>query len=201
MFGSFSGRSTDGTAPERGHLVKHYYFSAATGCSLPYHGLSVLSVLFRFITSQVSREFQSLAQEKTFWIHLLRTARETLPLPCADDEDFWKKDISILKRLVFHIIRRERNWSRPTAHIKAVKTLELGQGHNILHSIPGTPFVVIHSEHNGAATCWDLDAGLDRHSIYIGRSVFYISLGMCHNGTHSIALLVTDDLAVEYMSR
>jgi len=149
----------------------------------------------------VSREFRSLTSEKTFWISLLSATRTTRPLPCPDDEDLTKRDISDLKNMMFHVMRLERNWARLRPRIRAIETIQLGPGHRILHAIPGTPLLVVHSGLDGNVTCWNVDIKSALHSVYIGRSVFHISLVSGHNKAYSMALLVTDDLAEDYTTR
>ncbi|KAJ7729542.1 hypothetical protein DFH07DRAFT_183543 [Mycena maculata] len=151
----------------------------------------------------VSREFRVLAEEKTFWLHLLETIRKYQPLPCPDDEKIEERDVSGLKHLALHTIRRERNWSSEVdvATIKKVETFELGAGHSIIHSIPGTPYLVVHSEHDGTVTWWNLVDRLKGDIVYVGRSVFHVSLALCHKDAHSFALLVTDEFAADYFNR
>jgi hypothetical protein len=60
--------------------------------------------------------------------------------------------------------------------------------------------VVVHSERAGSAICYDIDTPLMLHSVHIGRTVFHISLAVRYHQAHLIALLVTEDLAMDYIS-
>ncbi|KAJ6576863.1 hypothetical protein B0H10DRAFT_2101872 [Mycena sp. CBHHK59/15] len=149
----------------------------------------------------VSREFQSLSRERSFWIYLLDTARKSRPLPCPDDEDISTYDLPDLKRLVFHTIRRDRNWSRPVPDIRGpIDTLALGPGHSLILSISGTSLLLIHSQQDGVVTCWNVNSGLALDSVYIGRSVFHTSLSCGQKKSRSIALLVAEELTADYAS-
>ncbi|KAF7362146.1 hypothetical protein MVEN_00560600 [Mycena venus] len=150
----------------------------------------------------VSREFRSLTREKTFWISLLSATRTIRPLPCPDDEDLTKCNISDLADMVFRVIRLERNWARSRPRVRAIETIQLGNpDHRILHAIPGTPLLVVHSGFDGTATCWNIETKSALHSVYIGCSVFHVSLVSRRNKAYSIALLVTNDPTEDYTAR
>ncbi|KAJ7668495.1 hypothetical protein DFH06DRAFT_201249 [Mycena polygramma] len=139
--------------------------------------------------------------EKTLWLRLLQTARRTRPLACPDDDDFSERGTSDLKRLILHALRLERNWASSTPQIcGSIKKVSI-QAQRIIHYIPGTPLLVVHSEDDGRVTCYNVDDESATHpSIYIGRSVFHFSLVFGHDKTYSIAFVVTEDLEEHYVN-
>ncbi|KAJ7874803.1 hypothetical protein B0H14DRAFT_2717640 [Mycena olivaceomarginata] len=51
--------------------------------------------------------------------------------------------------MVFHVLRLERNWGRRRPDYLSMKTIRLGPGHRILHAVPGTPLLFVHSGLSG----------------------------------------------------
>lgn len=151
----------------------------------------------------VSRDYRQLGEEKSLWIHLLDAVKKTQPLPCPDDVDLLGKSVKELKRLAFHTVRREHRWSSETKNInyRDYTMIQLGPGYSLIHSIAGTPLLVVHSERDGTAVCYNIDTTRFLHSVHIGQAVFHISLVLTPapgQKTHLIALLVTEELAVDY---
>ncbi|KAJ6495669.1 hypothetical protein C8R47DRAFT_1265109 [Mycena vitilis] len=163
--------------------------------------LSLLPIKDAVSVTLVSRELQSMTLEKTLWLRLLQTARTTKPLPCPDDDDLSERKTSDLKRLILHALRLERNWASSTPEIFGpIKKVSI-QAHRIIHCIPGTPLLVVHSEDDGRVTCYNVDDELATPpSVYIGRSVFHFSLAFGYDKTYSIACVVTDDLEEHYVN-
>ncbi|KAJ7816352.1 hypothetical protein B0H14DRAFT_3148651 [Mycena olivaceomarginata] len=151
----------------------------------------------------VSREFRALTLEKTFWISLLSATKASRALPCPEDEDLAYHSIFELTSMAFHVLSLERNWARRYPSIRRLETINLGPSHRILHAILGTPLVVVHSALDGNVTCWNVDAQSALQSVYVGRSVFHVSLVSRHHVTKvcSMAILVTDDLVDDYSIR
>ncbi|KAJ6558456.1 hypothetical protein DFH09DRAFT_531011 [Mycena vulgaris] len=115
--------------------------------------------------------------------------------------DLLEQTVPDLKRLALHTIRRDHNWSSQISSIewRRSKRLKLGRDHTIIHQIPGTSLLVVHSEQRGTATCYNVDTELALHSVHVGHSVFHFSLAVRRNNAHLIAFLVTEDLAVDFM--
>jgi hypothetical protein len=132
---------------------------------------------------------------------LLLAKKASRPLPCPDDENLADHDIAHLKDMVFHVLRLEHNWGRRRPDYLSMKTIRLGPGHRILHAVPGTPLLFVHSGLSGDVACWNVDTETALHSTYIGCSVFHVSLLSRYNRICSMALLVTDDLVEDYSTR
>lgn len=144
---------------------------------------------------QTCHRLWSLSHERAFWTKTLEATRFLRPLPCPLYEDFSKLDLPALKGLVRHAMRLEQNWSQEKPQISGpIQSFSLGSTEGdikILFNIPGTPFIVTHTEEEGGSmTCWSRTRGKALCSVVTGGEIEHKSTIHQGHGSCSIAVRV-----------
>ncbi|KAJ7503123.1 hypothetical protein B0H11DRAFT_619467 [Mycena galericulata] len=120
--------------------------------------------------SMVSKSFNGLSQEHSFWLTPLRMTRLYQPLPCPNLEDLATRTTRDLKKLALHTVRLARNWSKPFLQITGpVRTLRSEVHNNILFCLPGTDAIVLYSLVDGTIVCCDMQTGVSSAPMFLGR--------------------------------
>ncbi|KAF8911527.1 hypothetical protein CPB84DRAFT_1812360 [Gymnopilus junonius] len=138
--------------------------------------------------------FNVLSQQRGYWINALRNARLNRPIACPLREDLLKHDLQSLKRITFHTLRLERNWSSPEPQVHGpIKAVMLGLPVlDVIFQVPGTALYVLHSRSTGTIAAWDIDLGRRvTPEIRISRRVLDVSPGQDELGKFSMGLLTS----------
>ena len=135
-----------------------------------------------------------LSEQRGYWIDALREARLTRPIACPLREDLLQHDLQSLKRIAFHTLRLEQNWSSPEPRIHGpIKAVVLGLPVlDVIFQVPGTTLYVFHSRSRGTIAAWDIDLGKRvTPEIDISTRVLDVSPGQDEPGKFSMGLLTS----------
>lgn len=137
-----------------------------------------------------------LAQERGYWISALRNARLQKPIACPLHEDLTKTSLENLRRIAFHTLRLERNWSSSSPEVAGtVHKVALGNEYpDVIFQVPGRDFYLMHSRETGKIAAWNIKLGIQvTPEIYIATYVRDVSPGQDEPGCFSMGLLTAED--------
>ncbi|KAF7289275.1 F-box domain-containing protein [Mycena indigotica] len=102
--------------------------------------------------------FYALSGQRSFWIVILTTARDHIPLLCQPYTDFSVYPLDKLRELVYSQLRLEGNWSRSHPQVKRhLPPVKFGEKVEILSTLQGTGLALLHLPDSRKLICWDTE--------------------------------------------